>query len=197
MSKLAIDGGKPLHTKPWRTGAFHVREELRVLSDVLSGPALPMARGPRVMKLREDLQACYGMRYAVPVSSGSAAIHVALFAAGVGAGDEVIVSPLTDYGSIIGIFQLNAIPVFADVLPDSILMDVADVKKKITRRTKAIMPVHNGGYAVDMRALNRLAKAHDIKVVEDCAQAHQRRWARSTWVSTAISRLGALTRAST
>ncbi len=172
MSKLAIDGGKPLHTKPWRTGAFHVREELRVLSDVLSGPALPMARGPRVMKLREDLQACYGMRYAVPVSSGSAAIHVALFAAGVGAGDEVIVSPLTDYGSIIGIFQLNAIPVFSDVLPDSILMDVADVKKKITRRTKAIMPVHNGGYAVDMRALNRLAKAHDLKVVEDCAQAH-------------------------
>lgn len=82
MSKLAIDGGKPLHTKPWRTGAFHVREELRVLSDVLSGPALPMARGPRVMRLREDLQACYGMRYAVPVSSGSAAIHVALFAAG-------------------------------------------------------------------------------------------------------------------
>lgn len=172
MSKLAIDGGKPLHTKPWRTGAFHVREELRVLEDVLSGPALPMARGPRVMGLREDLQACYGMRYAVPVSSGSAAIHVALFAAGVGAGDEVIVSPLTDYGSIIGIFQLNAIPVFADVLPGSILMDVADVGRKITRHTKAIMPVHNGGYAVDMRALIRLAKSHQISVVEDCAQAH-------------------------
>ena len=149
------------------------------------------------MKLREDLQACYGMRYAVPVSSGSAAIHVALFAAGVGAGDEVIVSPLTDYGSIIGIFQLNAIPVFADVLPDSILMDVADVKKKITRRTRAIMPVHNGGYAVDMRALNRLAKAHDIKVVEDCAQAHTAALGKKHLGQMAISRLGALTRAST
>ncbi len=172
MSTLAIHGGKPLYNKPWRTGPFHIGEELRVLERVLSGPALPMARGPRVMALREALQRCYGMRYAVPVSSGSAAIHVALFAAGVGAGDEVIVSPLTDYGSIIGIFQLNAIPVFADVRSGSLLMDVADVEKKITRHTKAIMPVHNGGYAVDMRALANVAKRRGVHIVEDCAQAH-------------------------
>ncbi len=172
MSTLAFHGGKPLYDKPWRTGPFHVRDELRVLERVLSGPALPMARGPHVMGLREDLQRCYGMRYAVPASSGSAAIHVALFAAGVGAGDEVIVSPLTDYGSIIGIFQLNAIPVFADVRPGSLLMDVADVERKITRHTKAIMPVHNGGYAVDMRALSKLAKRRGVRIVEDCAQAH-------------------------
>jgi perosamine synthetase len=172
VKELAINGGKKLHDKPWSTGAFHIKEEIEVLQQVLSGPALPMARGPRVMGLREQLQACYGMRYAVPVSSGSAAIHVALYAAGVGAGDEVIVSPLTDYGSIIGIFQLNAIPVFADVLPDSLLLDVDSIAKKITARTKVIMPVHNGGYAVDMRALMRLAKKRGVKVVEDCAQAH-------------------------
>ena len=87
MKELAINGGKKLHDKPWSTGAFHIKEEIEVLQQVLSGPALPMARGPRVMGLREQLQACYGMRYAVPVSSGSAAIHVALYAAGVGAGD--------------------------------------------------------------------------------------------------------------
>jgi perosamine synthetase len=172
VKELAINGGKPLHDKPWKTGAFHVKEEIKVLEQVLAGPALPMARGPRVMALREQLAACYGMRYAVPVSSGSAAIHVALYAAGGGAGDEVIVSPLTDYGSIIGIFQLNAIPVFADVLPDSLLLDVGAIEKKISARTKVIMPVHNGGYAVDMRALMKVAKKRGVKVLEDCAQAH-------------------------
>ncbi len=172
MDDLAVNGGKPLHRRPWRTGAFHIRAEIQALEKLLSGPALPMARGPAVMALREQLQQQYGMRYAVPVSSGSAALHVALFAAGVGAGDEVIVSPLTDYGSIIGIFQLNAIPVFVDVLPDSLLMDVSRVEEKITARTRAIMPVHNGGYAVDMPALMRLARRHDITVIEDCAQAH-------------------------
>jgi len=172
VKELAINGGKPTHTKPWRTGPFHIPEELRILEKVLAGPALPMARGPRITALREQLQDVYGMRYAVPVSSGSAAIHVALFAAGVAAGDEVIVSPLTDYGSVIGVFQLNAIPVFADVRPDSLMMDVDDIARRITSRTRAIMPVHNGGYAVDMRALMKLVKGRDIKVVEDCAQAH-------------------------
>jgi len=131
-----------------------------------------MARGPAVMAYRQQLQEAYGMRCAVPVSSGSAAIHVALHAAGVGAGDEVIVSPLTDYGSIIGIFQLNAIPVFADVHPDSLLMDVDAVAGRITARTRVIMPVHNGGYAVDMPALMKLARQRQITVIEDCAQAH-------------------------
>ena len=112
------------------------------------------------------------MKYAVPTSSGSAAIHVALAAAGIGAGDEVILSPLTDYGSIIGILQLNAIPVFADVQPEGLLMDVGSVEAKISPHTRAIMPIHNGGYVVDMPALMKLARKHKLTVVEDCAQAH-------------------------
>jgi dTDP-4-amino-4,6-dideoxygalactose transaminase len=169
---LAINGGTPVHRQPWRTGAFHHPDELAALAKLLAGPALPMARGPAVMAYRQQLQETYGMPYAVPVTSGSAAIHVALYAVGVKAGDEVIVSPLTDYGSIIGILQLNAIPVFADVRPDSILMDVASVAACITPQTTAIMPVHNGGYAVDMPALVRLARKHSLAIVEDCAQAH-------------------------
>ena len=171
-SDLAINGGKPVHAKPWRTGPFHIPQEIAALQKLLSGPALPMARGPAVMAYREQLQKFYGMKHAVPVTSGSAAIHVALHAVGVGAGDEVIVSPLTDYGSIIGIFQLNAIPVFADVRPDSLLMDIDSIAARITAHTRAIMPVHNGGYVVDMPPLMRLARQHKIAVVEDCAQAH-------------------------
>lgn len=172
LDDLAINGGKPLHTRPWHTGPFHSRAEIRALEKLLSGPALPMARGPAVMGLRDQLQKQYGLRYAVPVSSGSAALHVALHAVGVGAGDEVIVSPLTDYGSIIGIFQLNAIPVFVDVEPDSLLMDVDRVAEKITSHTRAIMPVHNGGYAVNMPALMRVVRQYGLMVIEDCAQAH-------------------------
>ena len=169
---LALNGGKPSHAKPWQTGPFHHPDEVEALGKLLCGPALPMARGPAVMAYRQQLQEAYGMPYAVPVSSGSAAIHVALSAVGVRAGDEVIVSPLTDYGSIIGILQLNAIPVFADVQPDSLLMDIESICACITPHTTAIMPVHNGGYAVDMPALMKRARARNLAVVEDCAQAH-------------------------
>jgi dTDP-4-amino-4,6-dideoxygalactose transaminase len=172
LSDLALNGGKPAHTRPWRTGNFHFGEELAALEELLSGPALPLARGRAVMAYRRELQELYGMRYAVPTSSGSAAIHVGLFAAGVGAGDEVIVSPLTDYGSIMGIFQLNAIPVFADVQPDGLLLDPQSVAGKITPHTRVIMPVHNGGYAVDMAGIVKLARQHGLIVLEDCAQSH-------------------------
>ncbi|MEW6755355.1 MAG: DegT/DnrJ/EryC1/StrS family aminotransferase [Candidatus Latescibacterota bacterium] len=169
---LAINGGRPVHARPWRTGPFHLRDEIRALEALLSGPALPMARGPAVMAYRQQLQDCYGAKHAVPVSSGSAAIHVALHAAGVGAGDEVVVSPLTDYGSIIGVLQLNAIPVFADVAPDSLLMDVESIAARLCPHTRAVMPVHNGGYLVDMPALMKLARRQGVTVIEDCAQAH-------------------------
>lgn len=171
-SDLAVNGGKPVYTKPWRTGPFHFSAEISALKKLLSGPALPLARGKAVMAYREALQKLYGMKYAIPTSSGTAAIHVALFTAGVGAGDEVILSPLTDYGSIIGIFQLNAIPVFADVQPDGLLMDVKSVAEKITPHTRVIMPVHNGGYAVDIEEIMKLASKHNLTVVEDCAQSH-------------------------
>ena len=171
-SDLAINGGKPVHSKPWGDGPFHFSAEISALKKLLSGPALPLARGKAVMAYRDALTELYGMKYAVPTSSGSAAIHVALAAAGIGAGDEVILSPLTDYGSVIGIFQLNAIPVFADVQPNNLLMDVDSVASRITPHTRVVMPVHNGGYAVDMRPLMRLARKHDLIVLEDCAQAH-------------------------
>jgi len=171
-STLAIHGGKPVYDKPWGSGSFHGPEELTVLKKLLSGPQLPLARGKYVMAYREALQKLYGMKYAVTVSSGTAAIHAALAAAGIGAGDEVILSPLTDYGSIAGILQLNAIPVFADVQRDGLLLDVNAVEAKITRHTRALMPIHTGGYLVHMPALMKLARRHKLRVVEDCAQAH-------------------------
>ena len=162
----------PIRTKPWTTGPFHHAAEARAAAKVLAGPARPLARGPENMKLRDKLCALYGVRHALPLSSGSAAIHVALAALDVGPGDEVIVSPLTDYGSVTGLLQLNATVVFADVVPGSLVMDVHSVAERITPRTRAIMPIHIAGYPVDMAPLMRLARRHRLPVVEDVAQSH-------------------------
>ena len=169
---LAINGGKPVRTKPWSEGPFHFAQELKALKQLFLGPAMPLARGPSITALRELVAKTYGARHVVTTSSGSTAIHVALAAAGVEPGDEVIVPPLTDNGSIIGIFQLNAVPVFCDTIENGLVMDVDKLETVITKRTKVIMPVHIAGYPVDMPKLMKIARKHKIKVVEDCAQAH-------------------------
>lgn len=142
------------------------------MARVLSGPALPLALGPNVMAFRELFKKTYGGAHAVTASSGTTAIHIALAAAGVKPGDEVVTSPITDYGTISGIFQLNAVPVFCDVIDDGLVMSPASLETCITKRTRALIPVHIGGYPADMPAIMRIARRHRLKVVEDCAQAH-------------------------
>lgn len=172
-AKLAINGGSPVRTKAWSDGPFHFKSELERLAKVLSGPALALARGESVMEFREKIKELYGTDHVITSSSGSSAIHVALAASGVKPGDEVIVSPLTDFGSIIGVLQLNAVPVFCDVIKGGLVIDHNLLKDLITDRTKVIMPVHNGGYCADMNAIMQIAQQHNhIKVIEDCAQAH-------------------------
>ena len=112
----------------------------------------------------------YGAKHCVAASSGTAGIHVALGAVGVTAGDEVITSPITDMGSVIGILYQNAIPVFADLDPNSYNMDPKSIEEKITDKTKAIVVVHLAGNAADMDPIMEIARKHDIKVIEDCAQ---------------------------
>ena len=163
---------KKVRAKPWSKGPVHVKGEVELLRNLLSGPALPIARGPYVMSLRDLIGQTYGAKHVVTTSSGTTAIHVALAAAGVEPGDEVIVPPLTDHGSLIGIFQLNAVAVFCDVVDNGLVMDTDKLETIMTRRTKVIMPAHIAGYPVDMRKLMKIAKKHHITVVEDCAQAH-------------------------
>ncbi len=170
--RLAINGGAPVRKGPWSEGPFHFTEEAGALRRVLSGPCLSLAMGENVLGFRERIKETYGVKHVVTASSGSAAIHVALKAAGVEPGDEVITSPLTDYGSVIGILQLDAIPVFCDVIEGGILMDPVKIEPLITSRTRVIMPVHNGGYCADMRMIMKISKKRKIKVIEDCAQAH-------------------------
>ncbi len=104
-------------------------------------------------------------------SSGTAALHIAVAAAGIGPGDEVITSPITDMGTIIGILYQQAVPVFADLGASTYNLDVADVERKITPKTKAIIPVHLAGNPCDLQALKTLADRHKLTLIEDCAQA--------------------------
>ncbi|HXF64870.1 MAG TPA: DegT/DnrJ/EryC1/StrS family aminotransferase, partial [Caldilineaceae bacterium] len=109
--------------------------------------------------------------YAIATSSGTATIHAALIAAGISPGDEVIVSPITDMGSIAPILFQGAVPVFADLHPQTYTLDPAAVEAVITPQTRAILAVHLAGNACPMDELLEIAERHDLIVIEDCAQA--------------------------
>ena len=140
-----------------------------------------------------DFNAMYGREFSVATSSGTAAIHVALGAAGVSVGDEVITSPITDQGTLIGILYQNAIPVFADLEPYTYNLDPASVEACITPRTKAILVVHLAGYPCDMDPIMEIARKHGIKVIEDCAQAYMTRYKGGWQVPSAIMAVSART----
>lgn len=169
---LAIHGGPKVKTTPFGTGKRFGEEELKELREALEQDTLFYHYGEKVKGFLRKFNEIYGVRYSVAASSGTAAIHVALGAAGVTAGDEVITSPITDQGTVIGILYQNAIPVFADVLPDTYNLDPASVEARITKRTKAIVAVHLAGNPCDMDAIMAIARKHRLKVIEDCAQSY-------------------------
>jgi dTDP-4-amino-4,6-dideoxygalactose transaminase len=128
--------------------------------------------GPAVAAFERDFAAFCGTREAVGVSSGTSALHLALLAAGVGPGDEVITVPYTFVATVAAIEYSGAKPVLVDVEPDYWTMDPAKLEAAITPRTKAIMPVHLYGQPADMDPILEIARRHGIPVIEDAAQAH-------------------------
>lgn len=129
------------------------------------------AWNPAVGKFESDFASYLGCKHSLAVSSGTAALHVALEALGIGKGDEVITTPLSWVASSNAILYTGAKPVFIDIDPETGLMDVNKVEKAISKRTKAILPVHLYGQMVDMRALSRIAKKHKLLLVEDACHA--------------------------
>jgi len=127
--------------------------------------------GENVAKLEEEVASYCGAKYAVGVANGTDALELAIKALGIGPGDEVITVPFTFIATTEAICLNGAAPVFVDIEPDTFNMDVSQIEKKITKRTKAIMPVHLFGQACDMSAVATASKKHGIKVIEDCAQA--------------------------
>ena len=141
--------------------------ELAEVAAVLAGPML--TTGETVARFEREFAAYLGLRRAVGVTSCTAAIHLALLALGVGPGDEVITTPVTFIATATAILQAGAVPVFADVEPDTGNLDAAKLEAAITPRTKAIVPVHLYGQLCDMRAIRAIADRHGLVIVEDCA----------------------------
>jgi len=172
MEKLALYGGTPVKTTPYGTGNRFGKEELKNLEEALNQNTLFYWFGNMTKRFTKKFADMYNVKYCVATSSGSASVHVALGAVGVGPGDEVITAPITDMGSVIGILYQNAIPVFADLDPHTYNMDPKSIEAKITDRTKAIVVVHLGGNAAEIDEICRIAKEHNIYVIEDCAQSY-------------------------
>lgn len=127
--------------------------------------------GPTVEKFETACAEYCNTAHAIGVSSGTDALIVAMMAMGIGEGDEVITSPYTFFGTVGSIVRLGATPVFVDIEPGTFNIDVAKIEAVITNKTRAIAPVHLFGQMADMRAINRIAREHDLLVIEDAAQA--------------------------
>ena len=127
--------------------------------------------GPQGKALEEAIAAYHGVKYAVAVASGTDALHLALRAAGITSGDEVITTPFTFIATAEAASYIGAVPVFVDIDPLTFNIDISKIEAAITKKTKAIIPVHLYGAPVEMEGLMQLAKKHGLKVIEDCAQS--------------------------
>lgn len=170
MDRLAIEGGKPVRKTYLPYGRQWIDDEdIEEVIETLKSDYI--TTGPKIREFEEKVAAYTGTKYAVAISNGTAALHAACFAAGIGYGDEVITTPMTFAASANCILYCGAKPVFADIDPQTYNIDPEDIKRKITSKTKAIIPVHYTGQPVDIDEINKIAKQYGLIVIADGAHA--------------------------
>jgi dTDP-4-amino-4,6-dideoxygalactose transaminase len=177
MAKLAINGGPKLRTKEFFAWPHYDERELRYLDEVIKSRRWFAGMrgadpGTRTERFEKEFAQYHDARHGVACANGTVAIEIALRAAGIGAGDEVIVPALTFIATASAVLQANAIPVLVDTIYDTQCIDPGEVEKAITGRTKAIIPVHYGGFVCDMDRINEIAGRHGLIVIADAAHAH-------------------------
>lgn len=168
--RLAIDGGTPVRRGMLPYGRHDV-DETDVAAVVAALRADWITSGPRVAEFEEALARLAGVPHAVAVSSGTAALHTALFSAAIGPGDEVVVPPLTFAATANAVLYQGGTPVFADVRPDTLNLDTAAAAAAVTPRTRAIIGVDYAGQPGDLDALRELGRTRGLCVIEDAAHA--------------------------
>lgn len=170
---LAILGGRPARDKRITARFISSEKTRRRVLALIDGQVLSdFYGGPYAHAFEEAFSAYHGSRHAIATNSGTAAMHTALLAEDVGPGDEVIVPTFCFFTAASTVLQQNATPVLCDCRPDSLGIDVEQMKGLITDRTRAIMVVHLNGYPADIKAVCAVAAAREIPVIEDAAQAH-------------------------
>lgn len=175
MAKLAIEGGEPVRTKPFPSWPIWDDTELNALKEVLESGQWGLS-SPKIPEFEEAYARYVGTKHAICVTSGTVALQTALTAIGVGVGDEVIIPPYTFMATATAVIMSNAMPVFADIDPETYNIDPAAIEKAITKNTKAIIPVHVAGCPADMDAIMEIAQKYNLFVIEDAAQAHAAEW---------------------
>ncbi len=173
MSKLALLGGRPEIRKPKLTRWPRIEAaDKHAVRAVLDGGVLCGPYAPAVKALEKAFARFCGVRHCLATNSGTAALHIAVAAAGIRPGDEVICPSFTYLATALAVLQHNAIPIFVDIDPRTFNIDVRKIEEKITARTKAIIPVHIHGLPADMDEISAIAKRHGLVVIEDAAQSH-------------------------
>lgn len=171
--RLAIDGGTPvLQRSDYKNWPILTEDDRRLINEVLESGILAGGTAPQVRALEKEWAEYTGARYCLTTTSGTAALHMALAAVGVGPGDEVITSAFTFLASASCALHQNAIPVFVDIDPRTYNMDPAKLEAAINERTRAIIPVHIQGLPADMDPILEIARKHHLFVIEDACQAH-------------------------
>ncbi|MBI5840392.1 MAG: DegT/DnrJ/EryC1/StrS family aminotransferase [Chloroflexi bacterium] len=178
MSELAILGGPKTRTEKYPDWPVWDERDIRAVAEVVrsgrwGGFPYP---GPKTAELAKKFSELQGGGYAVPMINGTVTMEVALRAAGIGWGNEVIVPAYTFQATASAPMAAGAIPVIVDVDPHTYCIDVEAAAKAITEKTKAIIPVHLGHQMADMDAVMGLAEKHNLIVIEDCAHAHGAKW---------------------
>ncbi len=170
MEKPAICGGTPVRTEPLSYGRQFIDDlDIQSVTDTLKSNYLTC--GPRITQLEEKLCAITGAKYCVAVSNGTAALHIAALAAGIGPGDEVITTPITFAASANCALYCGARPVFADINPDTYNIDPASIRAHITPRTRAVVAVDFTGQVVEMDEIRAICREHHLTLIEDAAHS--------------------------
>ncbi|MBY5377400.1 DegT/DnrJ/EryC1/StrS family aminotransferase [Rhizobium leguminosarum] len=177
MQDLAINGGpraieSTLPSFRDASGRTFGQEELDALTEVIKSGRLSFLTGPKTSEFERAFAEKYGVKHAAAVANGTAALHTAVIYLNPEPGDEIILSPVTDVGTVIPVIAQLAIPVFADVDPVTQNIDPVSIERNITPRTRAILVTHVYGHPADMDAIMAIARKHNLVVIEDCAQAH-------------------------
>lgn len=170
MEKLAISGGTPVrNTKIFYGRQWIDEDDISAVAQTLRSDFITC--GPKVTEIERALAACTGAKYAVAVSNGTAALHCACIAAGIGPGDEVITTPITFAASANCALYCGARPVFADIDPETYNIDPNSIREKITERTKAVVAVDFTGQAVQVDEIRRICDEHGLVFIEDAAHS--------------------------
>ena len=176
---LAINGGMPYRKTPFPQWPVYDDRELDLLKEVLESRKWWRVTGTKVVEFENKFSELQGTKYCLAVTSGTHALEISLMALGVGEGDEVIIPAFSFISTGSAVVMCGAIPVFVDVDPNTYCMLPYAFEKAITKKTKAVIPVHIAGHACEMDEICNIARKHNIKVIEDSAHGHGGEWKKN------------------